>query len=631
VRATLGDEPEMAAGGLDSRWLAAALPTSLVFVGPRKEIEISIDGDTDVERALDALTPRLDERALKSALGATDQEVRELVGELVSVGALTSNPADGRSAEPAESLGLGAALLAVVQGESLTAQGRALVVTADELLALPASMGIDLERRALHGFVGAIVPEPRLRAYCRVATDGVMAVRGDRPDPRLLAQALLALNGLDEALVHAIAIADCVSATVAPEDLGQLGFDSPHRLGPLETVGPLERPPVVAGRGMHVYGARYAVANLRFPSSAAARLGGGRAAVAELAELIARAEAAERYGAGDVARHELVRARAEDLDAPFVAHEELFSSNARQRRDPCDDLVPYDPAAEHLWTPGRVPTGERRWVPADAVFYPLFDPRHGGRTLPTSSSGSAAHTTLAEARSRALCELVERDAFMWTWIQRVARERIDERSLPAEVRSRAEVVRHSGMSISFVNLTLDLLPVLACVIHSTDRLSLALACSIDPAAAVGRALNEAIGLIELIERGRLGPIAPEDVTTPEQHAALHLDPERIEQDRFLFGTDDEIALADVVVPGSPDELVATVGEPVTVDLSSPATAPFHVARVLVPNLIPISFGFDREPLGMPRLAEPKRVHDGRTLGKRLDLLEAGPLDPHPFA
>jgi hypothetical protein len=47
--------------------------------------------------------------------------------------------------------------------------------------------------------------------------------------------------------------------------------------------------------------------------------------------------------------------------------------------------------------------------------------------------------------------------------------------------------------------------------------------------------------------------------------------------------------------------------------------------------VPISFGWDREPLGMPSLARTRVAADGRRLGSDLDLATAGPLTPHPFA
>ena len=66
----------------------------------------------------------------------------------------------------------------------------------------------------------------------------------------------------------------------------------------------------------------------------------------------------------------------------------------------------------------------------------------------------------------------------------------------------------------------------------------------------------------------------------------------------------------------------------------PATAlyetPVGVVRALVPGLVPLSFGWDREPLGMARLGSPLRTADGRVLGRALDLPRLAPVAPHPF-
>jgi hypothetical protein len=67
-----------------------------------------------------------------------------------------------------------------------------------------------------------------------------------------------------------------------------------------------------------------------------------------------------------------------------------------------------------------------------------------------------------------------------------------------------------------------------------------------------------------------------------------------------------------------------------VDLTTRATRPFFVVRAFAPGLVPLTFGWDREALGMPRLGEPRSTPDGRRLGEALDLDELGPILPHPF-
>jgi hypothetical protein len=105
---------------------------------------------------------------------------------------------------------------------------------------------------------------------------------------------------------------------------------------------------------------------------------------------------------------------------------------------------------------------------------------------------------------------------------------------------------------------------------------------------------------------------------------------------FLHGGAASKELGDVHGAGAPiaEGLRAIgdpVGEPALVELTTPRSRPFSVVRALVPGLVPISFGHDREPLGMPLLARPRRTADGVSLGRELDLATAGPLAPHPFA
>jgi hypothetical protein len=145
-----------------------------------------------------------------------------------------------------------------------------------------------------------------------------------------------------------------------------------------------------------------------------------------------------------------------------------------------------------------------------------------------------------------------------------------------------------------------------------------------------KALDEATLVLSLAQRSE--PIDPRDVLTPHDHVRLYRDPAVVAEASFLYDSNDEVDLRDVQGAGRTlDELLAPIGEPLTVDLSSPAIKPLHAARALVMGLIPISFGWDREPLGMPLLATPRTTVDGRRLGSELDLTATGPLTPHPFA
>jgi hypothetical protein len=150
--------------------------------------------------------------------------------------------------------------------------------------------------------------------------------------------------------------------------------------------------------------------------------------------------------------------------------------------------------------------------------------------------------------------------------------------------------------------------------------------------AAKRAFDESLMITWAGRNGGLEPISdPRLVRTPTDHLALHHDPEHAASHEFLFEREDEIDPHDAPVPQEPlPELVRPVGEVVLVEPTVPHVRPFRVVRALAPGLVPISFGYDREPLGLPRLAQPITTRAGATIGKCLDLSSAGPIVPHPF-
>jgi len=229
--------------------------------------------------------------------------------------------------------------------------------------------------------------------------------------------------------------------------------------------------------------------------------------------------------------------------------------------------------------------------------------------------------------------LIERDAFMWTWVQRVSRERIVGSDLPkAAIAARHRLV-DAGWAVHWVNLTLETFPVvLCCAVHPKFGLTLGAACNADPAAALVRATTEAL-VISLGYPTPPGRIEPGDVRGPADHLHLHRDPARRSENEFLYTSELEIELDEIAESeASPlAQLEAQGIDPVFVDLSGPATRPFAVIRAIAPGLIPLSFGHDREPLGLPELARPRSSREGRPIGRVIDLDSWAAIMPHPFS
>ena len=473
--------------------------------GPDQEIEIELDSGLEANlAALEVLDGDPDRAALADALGATSSQAGEILGTLVDAGAIV---ADGAGEEVAGAVvPLAEVVRAAVLGE-LGPRGEdgPTVATAEELLMLPAGLGAPLTARALRAFVAGVEPDLRLRAYCEVARSGVPAVLGDLPDPhaaeRALDQAHREGAPSDLRTVH---IETGITATVDPDRLERLGCDRPHRLGPLLTLTDgSERMP---DPSLHLCSAHFALPNLGFPHTGP-RLASGRSSDPELAAVIARAEAAERYGGGDPAPHELHRALESELRAPPLHVDLIHRPNARQLAGETG-IVAYDPSLPHTWIEGAEADGTRRSVPAGAVFYPFEDPERRDVICPATSSGVAAHSDPDEARRRALAELIERDAFMWTWIQRVSREHVDKATVDATLGERMTAVEATGLSVALVNLTLETLPVILCVLHGEATLSMGMACERDPGNAATRAFDEAVGVLPHLRAESRGSARP---------------------------------------------------------------------------------------------------------------------------
>jgi ribosomal protein S12 methylthiotransferase accessory factor len=601
------------------RWLLAVGPEGLLGVGPGAELRIDFDAPVkDKQGILELLASGATVGALAGRAGADSEEARGLLGELEQVGALLSH-----SPEPAPSRGsaLIDALLGVEEGGRLPD----VVWTAEEALVLPRGLDRERELRLLRAFIAGIEPLERRIAYGHAARWLRPTVLGDVPDPARLDQTLR-LPDRDPTLIYVIDLERGSESSLTVDDLERLTAGDTHRLGPV--TGVMELDLHGGPRGMHIMLARRATPNLAHPEADdISPWGRGTARSPTTAVLISRAEAAERYAAGDLEGRTLVRARERDLTGA-VPGDRIFRFNRRQY-DANPSYAPYDPDAEYLWTPARGPDGSERWVLAEAVFLPFQDFERPRRVITASSSGTAAHHDPIEASRRALRELVERDAFMWTWLQRLSRERVAASSLPGRIVDRAGELATAGMRVEFVNLTLETDPVILCAITDGRSLALGAACRDDPGQAAEKSLDEATGLF--LAPGDSRPLEPRDVWSPHDHLLLYRE-RHLAEAEFLFGSPDVIGLGDVNGADDMIEVALTqIGEPLTVDLSSPATRPFRVVRAVVPGLIPISFGWDREPLGMPLLGKPRTTADGRRLGAALDLTAAGPLMPHPFA
>lgn len=286
-----------------------------------------------------------------------------------------------------------------------------------------------------------------------------------------------------------------------------------------------------------------------------------------------------------------------------------------KRRDP--DLRPFDEQAPCGWVTGqRLDTGRPVQVLAEQVYAApalaqAFPGSLCGYTR-CSTSGCAGHTEPGRAREAAILELVERDAFMRAWLTQQPGLAISLRSLPGDLARRAKALQEAGCT-----LALQVLPspwaivALACAQHDERHFTSAGAAA---RMTLHEALDSAMEEMESLAFFRLHTpdaprIAPREVRSPRDHGALYATARHYRRaDAVLHAPSTRgfaaLARADATAGASALQRLLDAGrEIIMVDITAPHSTiddgrtAVTVLRALVPGLVPISFGYGREPLG----------------------------------
>jgi ribosomal protein S12 methylthiotransferase accessory factor len=367
-------------------------------------------------------------------------------------------------------------------------------------------------------------------------------------------------------------------------------------------------------------------------------IGAGKGITPVDAMIRAVGEAVERYSAGRFERGAQLRASVAEMAETKVDHlapERLCLYEESQYARPDFPYVRLDDATRIDWALGRwLDTGSPVYVPSLPTFYD-YPAIHGEAFCQVTSNGLAAGATLTDASMRAAVELIERDAFMISWLARLPGRRIliDE-SVDAATR---EVVRQlaergARTELYLVDVGLAVPTVVAVGFGDGKRwpgAAVAMAAHLGPHAAIRKAILE-LGHVGpylrrlMLEGKQTIPDRPEDVHTLDDHAFYYFPPSRAHAFDFL-GRGGATHAADLE---EPEDLslaalvhrIRAAGQRIAVvDVTSPdlATSPFRVARALGPDFQQIHFGHVLGRLGNPRL-RAMAPHGINT-------------DPHPMA
>jgi ribosomal protein S12 methylthiotransferase accessory factor len=385
------------------------------------------------------------------------------------------------------------------------------------------------------------------------------------------------------------------------------------------------------------------------PEGPARLIGSGSSPSSESAVAAALGEAVERYSAAcPPPPGELVVGCAAELGERAVppARFALFS-----REQYGEGGFPYRPFTETTrltWTRGfAVPGGEPALLPAQLVYLSDAYGPEPVRIGASTSNGLACHATLAEAVLSGLLELVERDAFMIVWSNRLSLPHLvwggDEELLAFEARYLAPTgLRYAAIDLSPFWEVPTALGVVRGDEPDTAALGVGARSALTVQEAVWKALDEACRVhawaSDLLVRhpDREFAVDFSDVRDFDDHVHYYADHARAQAAHFLDASSERRNVGDVepLAGESVPALTRTIADrlhergssayAVDVTASDVAAAGVAVAKAVAPELCSLDADHRTRFLGGRRLYEA-----AYELGLSSSVLAPPDLNPYP--
>ena len=362
-------------------------------------------------------------------------------------------------------------------------------------------------------------------------------------------------------------------------------------------------------------------------------------------------EAAERYSATFLAADDLVLATADEL-GPEAVDPQRFALFRDDQYAAAGFLPqPFTRASRVRWTRGfSVPEGRPVFLPAQLVYLSGL-PLAPGEALigyPTSN-GLACRPTFEEAVLAGLLEVLERDAFMLTWHNRLTLPRLNaggDRELEA---FHELYVEPTGLRVEIVDLSVfHSVPTALALVHGAERdttsLALGAACASRVQEAWQKAVCESFAVrawargLRLADPDRVFDPAFADIRTFADHVHFYALEVNAEHAAFLDASESVRSAAEVP-PLAGDDLQAQIGEiarrlsangavPYAVDVTAPdvRAAGLRVVKAIVPELCALDATHGARFLGGSRI-----YNAAYELGLRSAPLPRAELNPYPHS
>jgi ribosomal protein S12 methylthiotransferase accessory factor len=349
-------------------------------------------------------------------------------------------------------------------------------------------------------------------------------------------------------------------------------------------------------------------------------VGWGKGNTAAAAVIGAVGEAIERYAGSMPDPARLVWSRPADLPGSVLHPRELALYRDDQFARADFPYVQFDSDVPHPWIAGEwVGTHDPVWLPAILVYLSL-DVRREQAFCQGTSNGMSAGTNPSEAGLRAILELLERDAFITSWLcKRPGRPLQLDETLPPDLKAILSGAAALGAQVELVLLeSVCDYPTAVCLGFGDGvnwpGVTLGLGTDPDARTAVRQAILE-FGQtgphlrMMMKTAAHLIPKRPSDVADMLDHARYYFPPDRARAFDHLRHGSEACAFADLPRCSERSLLAcarALAESHVRVALADVTSADvartsFVVVRAISPDLQPISFGYGLDRLPIPRL------------------------------
>ncbi len=358
-------------------------------------------------------------------------------------------------------------------------------------------------------------------------------------------------------------------------------------------------------------------------------IGWGKGLTLSAALLSTVGETIERYSASLPDPNRIVWKRPAELTGDVLSPADfaLYTDEQYARTD--FPYVAFDSEVAHPWIDGRwLDSGARVWVPAVFAYLSLTIHREH-QIAQGTSNGLAAGSDFEDAALRAVLELVERDAFLATWLTgRAARRIVPGSSLSPELRPVLDAIAGFGVQVELYLLDTAVCgtAVLALALGDGEEypgLTIGIGADLDANAALRQAVLE-LGqtgphLRRLMRtKTATAPAAPAAVREMLDHAAFYFPRDRAHAFDRIRNGGATVPLGNLHARTLPRSLpncaaaLRSAGVRIAlVDVTSPdvVTGPFRVVRAISSNLQPLSYGFGLDRPAVERIRRLGLVAD----------------------